>query len=398
MLLHFLFFVISRPNYSHINPFMQLLPFRATFPKLEKIQVPEQFFGTVKQEYHKYFEEGFFHEIEEPSMFVYQITKGSRSFTGVISGVHIEDCLNDRILKHEETLAEKEEKQMQLLLRRRAAVKPVLLAHHPVPAIKDWLEQYKREQLPLMQFKISGDKEHHKIWRISELDQMATLQVLFREQVPMTYIADGHHRTSTALRLFDQTKGGTEGYTSLFAAFFPIHDIQIQDFNRVINSLNGHSPPQFMARLSQVFEIEPLAQAAKPSRKFELTMCLRGEWYRLNWKERVMLEYASEPVILDAMLLNHKVMSKLLGIEDVRNDRRVKYIEGPKGIDGVLKQAEKEPDSVAFCLYPVQMEEVIKVADIGQVLPPKSTWFEPRMKNGLLVKRIGKRVGAEVKG
>ncbi|MEQ8707274.1 MAG: DUF1015 family protein [Phaeodactylibacter sp.] len=376
---------------------MQLLPFRATFPKLEKIQVPEQFFGTVKQEYHKYFEEGFFNEIAEPSMFIYQITKDGRSFTGVISGVHMEDCLNDRVLKHEETLADKEEKQLQLLLRRKAAVKPVLLAHQPVPVIKNWLEAYKRAELPLMKFTLRGGKEHHSIWCVSAPAQIEELQELFREKVPITYIADGHHRTSTALRLFDQTTDGTEDYDSLFAAFFPIHDIQIQDFNRVVNSLNGHSPAQFMARLSQTFEVEPIDQPAKPRRKFELTMCLRGEWYRLQWKERILLEYASEAVVLDAMLLNHKVMSKLLGIEDVRNDRRVKYIEGPRGIAGVMKEVEKGSDSVAFCLYPVQMEEVIKVADIGQVLPPKSTWFEPRMKNGLLVKRIGKRVGVSAK-
>jgi len=377
---------------------MQLLPFRATFPKLEKIQVPEQFFGSVKQEYHKYFDEGFFNEIGEPSIFIYQIAKDGRSFTGVISGVHMDDCLNERVRKHEETLAEKEEKQMQLLLRRKAAVKPVLLAHRPVPAITSWLEAYKQNEGALMKFTLAEGKEHHTIWQVSQPLQIETLQALFLEKVPVTYIADGHHRTSTALRLFDETGGGKGEYASLFAAFFPIHDIQILDFNRVINSLNGHSPTQFMARLSQTFEIEPIDQPAKPSRKFELTMFLRGEWYRLQWKERIMLEYASQPVVLDAMLLNHKVMSKLLGIEDVRNDKRIRYIEGPKGIAGVLKQAEKEPDSVAFCLYPVQMEEVVKVADIGQVLPPKSTWFEPRMKNGLLVKRIGSGVGVSVKG
>lgn len=375
---------------------MQLLPFRATFPKLEKIQIPEQFFGTVKQEYHKFFDEGFFNEIVEPSIFIYQITKGGRSFTGVISGVHMEDYLNDRVRKHEETLAEKEEKQLQLLLRRRAAVKPVLLAHHPVPVIKDWLEAHKQAEFLLMKFTLGGGKEHHTIWQVSQPHEIADLQALFREKVPVTYIADGHHRTSTALRLFDGARADGEGYRSLFAAFFPIHDIQIQDFNRVINSLNGLSPAQFMAHMSQVFEIEPIGRPAKPCRKFELTMYLRGEWYRLQWKERIMLEYASQPVILDAMLLNHKVMSKLLGIENVRNDQRIKYIEGPKGIEGVLKQADKEPDSVAFCLFPVQMEEVIKVADVGQVLPPKSTWFEPRMKNGLLVKRIGEQVGVGV--
>ena len=315
----------------------------------------------------------------------------------MISGVHMEDCLNERVRKHEETLAEKEEKQLQLLLRRQAAVKPVLLAHQPVPAIRTWLETYTQSELPLMKFTLAAGQEHHTIWQIAQPAKIAALQALFREKVPVTYIADGHHRTSTALRLFDEAGAANGAYASLFAAFFPIHDIQIQDFNRVIKSLNGHSPTQFMARLSQTFEIEPINQPAKPCRKFELTMYLRGEWYRLRWKERILLEYASQPVILDAMLLNHKVMSKLLGIEDVRNDGRIKYIEGPKGIEGVLRQAEKEPDSVAFCLYPVQMEEVIKVADIGQVLPPKSTWFEPRMKNGLLVKRIGERVEAGVK-
>lgn len=377
---------------------MQLLPFRANFPKLEKIQIPEQFFGTVKQEYHKYFAEGFFNEISDPSVFIYQIAKEGRSFSGVISGVHMEDCLNERILKHEETLAEKEEKQLQLLLRRKAAVKPVLLAHQPVPAIKAWLEAYKQAELPLIKFTLDEGREHHTIWQIARQTEIADLQALFREKVPVTYIADGHHRTSTALRLFDENRGGQGEYDSLFAAFFPIHDIQIQDFNRVIKNLNGYSPSQFMAHLSHTFEIEPIERPAKPNRKFELTMLLRNEWYRLQWKERVLLEYASQPVILDAMLLNHKVMSKLLGIEDVRNDRRIRYIEGPKGIDGVLKQAEKEPDSVAFCLYPVQMEEVIKVANIGQVLPPKSTWFEPRMKNGLLVKRIAEKMSVKVKG
>ena len=377
---------------------MQLLPFRATFPKLEKIEAPEQFFGNVKQEYHKYFVEGFFNEIPEPSMFVYQITKEGRSFTGVISGVHLEDCLNDRVRKHEETLSEKEEKQLQLLVRRKAAVKPVLLAHQPVEEIKVWLEDYTSANAPLMEFTLRSGKENHIIWQISEASQITSLQRLFSEKVPITYIADGHHRTSTALRLFDETEGAQEDYASLFAAFFPIHDIQILDFNRVIDNLNGLSATKFMALLSKSFEIEPLQEPAKPSRKFELTMYLRGEWYRLTWKERIMLEYASEPVVLDAMMLNHKVMSKLLGIEDVRNDKRVKYIEGPKGIKGLLKQADKVPDGVAFCLYPVQMDEVIEVADIGQVLPPKSTWFEPRMKNGLLVKRIGEKVGASLKG
>ncbi len=367
---------------------MQLLPFRATFPKLDQIQVPEQFFGTVKQKYHKYYEDGFFKELKKPAMFVYRISGSGRSYTGVVSGVHLMDCLNDKIRKHEHTLADKEQKQLQLLIKRKAAVKPVLLAHQPVPQLKGWLDQFVRRRAPFLSVALQSGTELHQVWEIQAPAQIQDLQVLFAQHIPYAYIADGHHRTSTALRLYDQMEQEEGPYASLFAAFFPVHDIEILDFNRVISSLNGHMPAQFMARLSQVFEIEPLPKPAKPARKFEVTMCLRQEWYRLRWKERVLLEYADEPIILDAMLLNHKVMSKLLGIENVRNDGRVNYIEGPKGIQGVLQQVSKAADGVAFCLYPVQMEEVMKAADIGQVLPPKSTWFEPRMKNGLLVQRF----------
>lgn len=366
---------------------MQLTPFRATYPRLDKIEAPDAFFGAVKEDYRAFYDEGFFYKVEQPALYIYRITHTERQYTGLVAGVAVKDYLDDRVRKHEHTLAAKEEKQMMLLRKRRAAVKPVSLAYASVDLIDDWLQAYTEQYPPVLNIPFGKD-EHHRVWAIESAVLIEELQQLFRVHVPVTYIADGHHRTSTAACMYQRmVDGEVQGdFNALFAAFFPDRDIEIRDFNRVITSLNGNTPAAFVAKLSQVFEVEPLDEPARPKRKFELTMYLQGEWYRLRWKERVMLEYADETVILDAMLLDHKVMSKILGIEDVRTDQRVKYVEGPKGLNGLLKQAHKSADSVVFCLYPVQMEEVVAVADLGQALPPKSTWFEPRMKNGVLVK------------
>ncbi len=366
---------------------MQLIPFRATYPQLNKIDDPEDFFGAVKQDYREFYEQGYFYQAEQPAFYIYQIQRPERSHTGLIANVAIKDFLDGKIRQHEHTLSAKEEKQMLLLHKRRAAVKPVLLTYPAVDRIRQWLEQFVQEREAALSIPFARE-EVHKCWPVASAADIAALQQLFSEEVPVTYIADGHHRTSTAARMYQRmVDGEVDGpFESLFAAFFPDHDIEIRDFNRVITYLNDHTPVNFLAHLSKVFEIDPMQAPACPGRKFELTMHLDGGWYRLRWKEHILLEYADEPVILDAMLLDHKVMAKVLGIEDVRNDQRVKYVEGPKGIDGLLKQVNKAEECVAFCLYPVQMEEVMAVADIGQVLPPKSTWFEPRLKNGVLVR------------
>lgn len=370
---------------------MQLIPFQASFPKLHEIASVEDFFGEVKQAYRALYEQGLFEQVPASALYIYGISQAGQECTGLIAGIDIKDFLDGRILQHEYTLAAKEEKQLQLLLDRNAAVKPVLLAHPPVECIQEWLDLYSAGQAPFLDVALPNKQERHRLWAVQAPEDIAVLQAMFREHAPISYIADGHHRTSAAVRLYQQmVDNGAEAepYRTLFAAFFPVPDIEIHDFNRVICSLNGHSPAGFMARLSASCEIVPMAVASRPRHKFEMSMWLRGEWYRLHWKERILLEYADEAVILDAMLLDHKVMSKILGIEDVRNDGRVRYVEGPRGLDGLLKQAEKEKDSVAFGLYPVQMEEVMRVANMGKVLPPKSTWFEPRMKNGLLVQEF----------
>lgn len=371
---------------------MHIKPFRAVIPRLDYITAIDSFFNAIKEEYNDYHVSGFFKAADREALYIYQIEKKGRTHHGLIACSEIQDFLEGNIRKHEHTLAAKEQKQMQLMLRRKAAVKPVLLTYPEVPSIKDFLEKYPRKKTPILDVYFESEKAHHKLWEVSDKDAIVQIQELFELHVPYTYIADGHHRTSTTAMMYHRHLEGklVGDYHLLLCAYFPTSEIEIQAFNRVITGFGDLSPVNFMARLSKFAEIDILEGAEKPRCKHEVTMLIAREWYRLRWKESVLLEYADEAATLDAAILDDKVLKGLLGIEDVRTDLRIKYVEGPKGLKGVAKHARKSDETVAFCLYPTQMEEVLKLADADKVLPPKSTWFEPRMKNGLIVQEFEK--------
>ncbi len=367
---------------------MHIKPFRAVYPCVERIASADAFFSSIKEDYSGYLQGSLFEQSAHEVLYVYQIRAAAYCYTGLLACVDIRDYLEGHIRQHEHTLAAKEQTQLSLLTARKAAVKPVLLAYPAVEAISNWVKAYLIGKAPGFSIALEEEAvEEHSFWEVSAEADLLEIQRLFAQFVPNTYIADGHHRAAATAHLYAQSlDGGLAGrYDLLLSAFFPSSDIAILDFNRVVRGLNGHTPTAFMAQLSRYCEIEVLAQAAKPTRKHEITMLLKGEWYRLRWKESVMLYYADEPLLLDAMLLDETVFRKLLGIEDVRTDQRIHYVEGPKGLEGISSQVNGQEDSAAFCLYPIQLQEMITLADLGQVLPPKSTWFLPRMKNGLVV-------------
>lgn len=367
---------------------MHIKPFRAVYPCVERIASADAFFSSIKEDYSGYLQGSLFEQSAHEVLYVYQIRAAAYCYTGLLACVDIRDYLEGHIRQHEHTLAAKEQTQLSLLTTRKAAVKPVLLAYPAVEAISNWVKAYLIGKAPGFSIALEEEAvEEHSFWEVSAEADLLEIQRLFAQFVPNTYIADGHHRAAATAHLYAQAlDGGLAGrYDLLLSAFFPSSDIAILDFNRVVRGLNGHTPTAFMAQLSRYCEIEVLAQAAKPTRKHEITMLLKGEWYRLRWKESVMLYYADEPLLLDAMLLDETVFRKLLGIEDVRTDQRIHYVEGPKGLEGISSQVNGQEDSAAFCLYPIQLQEMITLADLGQVLPPKSTWFLPRMKNGLVV-------------
>ena len=369
---------------------MHLFPFKAIYPNLDLIASPDTFFANVRVEYPTYRKHGFFRECKDESLYIYRIVDPSRNYTGIVTCVSIHDYLNGMIKRHENTLPPKEQQQTELLLARKAVVKPVLLTYHPVEAIYAFSEDLILSQKPFFEIYFEADKQLHQFWNVADPNQIFLLKALFEQYVPTSYIADGHHRTSTLAHMYEVSKGGPmeSAYDRILCAFFPSSELEIMDYNRVVEGLEDISFTTFMAQLSQIMDIEVLTKPSRPREKHEMVMFINQEWFRLQWRRRLMESFQGDEVLLDVQLLNELILEKILGISDVRTDERVKYIEGRQGIKGVSERVGKDINRVGFFLYPVSMDDFMRIADEDQILPPKSTYFEPRMRNGVLVQGI----------
>jgi uncharacterized protein (DUF1015 family) len=233
------------------------------------------------------------------------------------------------------------------------------------------------------------DGQAHRAWAIQNPADIAHLQQLFAAHVESTYIADGHHRTTTVALLHERLKDKSPemDFDNLFCAFFSADQLDILDYNRVVEGLKDISITHFMVKMSKIFDLEVLGKAEKPREKHEITMCFRKEWFLLRWKPEVLERFEKQHVTLDATLLNELVFSAIFGIHDVRTDTRITYVEGAKGLEGVRKAANNNR-RIGFVLYPVHFADLMYMADDGESLPPKSTYFEPRMRTGMMVKSL----------
>jgi uncharacterized protein (DUF1015 family) len=369
---------------------MHIQPFQALYPDTGLISSADHFCLTVKEEFKHYLQSGFFKKMPQDGIYIHHIATARRHFTGLIACVDIEDYLDGSIKRHEHTIAPAEQSQMHLLLHRNAQVKPVMLTYRNVPEIDNAIARFTASNPQFLEVRFEDAKETHRFWAISDGRLIEQFQQLFSEKVPSTYIADGHHRTSADARLFERygVSKPDNPFRWLTCALYPTAELEIHDFNRIIEGLNDLTPTVFMAKLSQLFDIEVLEEAEKPRRKTELTMFLDREWFRLNWRPEVLEEFYQESILLDVTLLNEKVLKNILHIKDVRTDARVKYLEGPKGLGALKEKTIKSEERLAFCLYPVAMVDFLAVSDANDVLPPKSTWFEPRIRSGLVVRHL----------
>lgn len=366
---------------------MRITTFKALYPDLNFITESESFFEGVKQEYLELKESNFFITKKEESFYICQIKTDYDTYTGLIAAVDINDYLDGRIKKHESTLSAKEQVHVNLVLKNKAFLKPVLLTYPYIKDIQDLLLNYAKTNKPFMSLEKDIHGQEHSFWQIKDPEQIKELKELFITKVPVTYIADGHHRTSTTALLYNRLSGktGQEDYSRLLAGFFPSNELRIDEFNRVVNTFNDISPTSFIAKLSKVCNIEELDKGRKPLAKNELTMYLHKEWYSLTWRPKVLEKYKNETVILDVSLLNKEILEDILGISNIRSDQKVNYIEGPAGIEAIKSLVSRNETSIGFCLYPLQLEELMRISDNEEVLPPKSTWFQPRLRNGLII-------------
>jgi uncharacterized protein (DUF1015 family) len=362
---------------------MNIHPFKAVIPNLTKITADEAFFDSVREKYTQYCEEELFLNVEEEAIYLYEIQSRTGVHYGVVASLDLNDYKAGKVKKHEKTLVEKEKKQMELLLERGAMVKPVLLTHPNNSFLRGTIVNWASEKPVFYSIYFEKNKETHRFWKISDSAEIVQLQDIFQKEIPKCYVADGHHRLAANLH-FEELDDAEGINDDVLCAFFSTYDLRIEAFNRFIENVDVLGL-DFIKKLQQI--ATPLTNKQKePNKKGCWGTWIDGAYTLWEWKAETIAAFQTEgKTVLDVDILNEKVFRDILGIEDVRKDKRIKYIEGSWGDDYLRKRSA---DGVSFSLYPVDIQDLIAVSEADGVMPPKSTWFEPRMKNGLLVQEI----------
>ncbi|MBQ7832525.1 MAG: DUF1015 domain-containing protein [Lachnospiraceae bacterium] len=326
---------------------------------------------------------------ESKSYYVYELVMNGRSQIGIVACASIDDYQNNIIKKHENTRADKEVDRIRHVSTCEAQTGPIFLAYRSNAVINE-IVAAKRNEAPLYDF-VADDGIAHKVWVINEADSLAKIEEAFAGMNEI-YIADGHHRCASAvkvgLKLRDENPGytGAEEFNYFLSVLFPDDQLMIMDYNRVVKDLNGNSEEEFISKLEDIYDVANIGnQAQYPSKKGEISMYLFGEWYRLTVKK----EYTSKDPIdgLDVSILQNNVLGPILGIDDPKTDKRIDFVGGIRGLKE-LERRVSEDCKVAFAMYPTSINELFDVADAGLLMPPKSTWFEPKLRSGLFIHSI----------
>ncbi len=317
----------------------------------------------------------------EPSIYLYQQRIGEHVQTGLTAVCHIEDYERDVIKKHEKTRKDKEDDRTRLIGTINADTGPVFLTYRDQPEINAMVAAAITTQ-PLYDF-TAPDGVQHSVWRI------AGGQPLISEfaKVPFAYVADGHHRTASACRVGRERREanphhtGDEDYNWFLAVLFPASQLQILPYNRSVKDLNGHTPASFLDAVAQAFTLKRNG-TPKPGRAGEIRMYLAGSWYDLEWKPASDADPISQ---LDVTGLQDRLLAPLLGVEDPRTSKRVDFIGGIRGTAELVKLVDSGSAAVAFSMFPTTVSQLMAIADANQIMPPKSTWFEPKLRSGLFI-------------
>ncbi len=325
----------------------------------------------------------------EPMYYVYAQTMNGRTQYGIVGGAACADYENGIIKKHELTRPEKEEDRMMLTRHLNANIEPVFFAYPAVPEIDAIVEEVIAGE-PEYDFTAEDGFGHH-FWVVNDKSINETIEKLFAEKVPYTYVADGHHRTAAAARIGLERKNlnpqhtGDEEYNFFMAVHFPDNQLQIIDYNRLVTDLNGLSNEAFLQRLEDSFFLENKApETFKPEKLHEISLYLSGNWYKLTAREGTYND--NDPIgVLDVTILSNKVLGPLLDITDLRTSTRIDFVGGIRGLDELKKRVDSGEMKAAFALYPVSMQQLINIADSGNIMPPKTTWFEPKLRSGLVI-------------
>jgi len=365
---------------------MKIFPFQAIYPQFKLVASTDSFIKSVKHQFLKYKETGFFEKSSKEALFIHEIIKNKRTYRGIIASASLEDYIDESVLIHEKTLASKRQITMELIINREAIIKPILVAYDQSKDIDAIVKKVVDGSEPMYSTLFEEDKIRHNFYQIDEPKLIEKICLQF-EKVKTSFLADGHHRRAVVIDLFKNGQLGKKNLKrkSLLTAFFPFSDLDIHDFNRIVDVFDIISPVRFIIELTKYFKVKNIKGPKKPNKKFVITAYLNGEWLELKWKKSILNKFKDQDVLLDAQLLNTFIFEELLNIEDVRQTQRIKYIEGVKELSQVMNIVNADFKKIAFFVSAVDKEELKQVARDKKSMPPKSTWFEPRLKNGLIV-------------
>lgn len=344
-------------------------------------------YDKAVENFAKWQEKGWLVQDESDKYYIYAQTMEGRTQYGLVACCHFEDYLSGAIKKHELTRPDKEEDRMIHVRIQNANVEPVFFSYPAVDAMDAIVSEVIKDE-PVYDF-VAEDGFGHHFWVVDE-KYNAQITAIF-EAVPALYVADGHHRTAAAALVGQErmkanpNHTGEEEYCYFLTVSFPDNQLKIIDYNRVVKDLNGLSEAELVAALEEDFVVEKMgAEIYTPNALHNFAMYLGGEWYSFTAKEGRYDD--NDPIgVLDVTILSNLVLDKLLGIKDLRTDKRIDFVGGIRGLGELSRRVDNGEMAVAFAIYPVSMKQLIDIADTGNIMPPKTTWFEPKLRSGVVI-------------
>ena len=349
----------------------------------------DEVYEKARENFERFRADGTLVEEDGPSLYVYRLRMGGHTQVGVAAAFSVDEYDDDRIRKHERTRPDKENDRTRHILTLRAQTGPVFLTYRADRRI-DALVEAETKVSPLYDFE-APDGVRHTVWRATAAEQLARR---FAE-VPLLYIADGHHRAASASRARAELKGknpdhtGAEDYNRFLAVVFPDEQMQILPYHRVVKDLNGRSEEEFLEAVRARFQVTEDAKREGPGKAGHWHMYLGGRWYGLNLRDEAARTLSDDPTAaLDVSLLQNNLLDPVLGVTDPRTDKRIDFVGGIRGTQELERLVDTGQAQVAFALYATSIEDLLRVSDAGGVMPPKSTWFEPKLRDAILIHTI----------
>ena len=339
-------------------------------------------YAKAVENFRRFRQEGVLVQEPEPTLYLYRLIREGHVQTGLVTCCHAEDYEHNVIRKHEKTLKAKENDRMRHLEALKAHTGPVFLAYRPQAEL-DALAQKIQDGEPLFDF-ISADGVQNTLWRVPD----TSVWVQAFAKIPVTYIADGHHRAAAAVRVAQERRAanprhtGAEEYNWFMAVLFPSNQLRILPYNRSVKDLNGLTPVNFLSRVKQAGFVVTETVASKPPASQHASMYVGAKWYALGWQSSPTADAVS---CLDVSVLQDRLLAPILGVDDPRKNTRIEFVGGIRGTDELRQRVDSGRAAVAFSMYPTTMDQLLAIADADQIMPPKSTWFEPKLKDGLFL-------------